>query len=67
MNWRNEGGADRVVRVIIGLALLAVGLFRLHGAGAVVLDIVGVVVVLTGITGFCALYSLFGIKTCRRT
>lgn len=66
MNWRNEGGADRVIRVIIGIALLALGLFKVHGAGGVVLDVLGAVSLVTGLTGFCALYSLIGVKTCRR-
>jgi len=67
MGIRNEGGFDRVVRVILGIILLALGLLKAHGALGIVLDVVGVVVLLTGLTGFCALYRLIGVSTCRRT
>lgn len=59
----NESGADRAVRVIIGLILLGIGLFVARGAGAVIADIVGAVLLLTGLIGFCPLYRLFGIST----
>jgi hypothetical protein len=57
---RNEGSADRVVRVSLGLALLSlvfVGPQTLWG-------LVGVVPLLTGLIGSCPLYSLFGWSTC---
>lgn len=56
----NEGTADRVIRVMIGLALLSlvfVGPQSLWG-------LVGVVPLLTGLAGTCPLYSLLGINTC---
>lgn len=60
----NEGTVDRVLRVVIGLVLLGVGLFGASGAGAIVADVVGAVLLLTGLIGFCPLYRLFGISTC---
>jgi len=60
----NEGTVDRVLRVVIGLVLLGVGLSRVGGAGAVVAVVVGAVLLLTGLIGFCPLYRLFGISTC---
>ena len=61
----NEGPIDRVVRVAAGVALLAVALLGVVAfplswiAGAI-----GLVLVATGGTGFCPLYSLRGVSTC---
>ena len=59
----NEGTADRILRVIAGLAIIIVlGVF-LPGAEKW-WALVGLVPLITGLTGFCALYTLLGIKTC---
>lgn len=58
---RNEGKIDRILRVIVGLALIALALtgkFTPWGW-------VGVVPLLTGLVGTCPLYSLLGINTCK--
>ena len=60
---KNVGTIDRVVRVIVGLALLSL-LFVLEGA-ARWFGLVGVVLLLTALAGSCPAYSLFGIRTCR--
>ena len=58
----NEGTVDRGVRVAAGLALLA-----LAATGTVgVWGWIGVVPLLTGALGFCPLYAVLGITTCRR-
>ena len=64
---RNEGILDRVVRVTLGLVLLPAGLFLLGGlqgsvAGLVVIGL-GTIGLITGITGVCPTYYLFGIST----
>ncbi len=56
----NEGNIDRIIRVIVGLALIAmvyVGPMTPWGW-------VGLVPLLTGAFGFCPLYKILGIKTC---
>lgn len=58
---RNIGDIERVVRIVVGLAILSlvvVGPQTLWG-------LVGLVPVLTGVTGWCPPYSLLGINTCR--
>ncbi len=64
---KNEGSADRVIRVVGGLLLIAVGLFLLSGVEASVVGIVvaafGGWLVVTGATGFCPLYVPLGITT----
>jgi hypothetical protein len=54
---------DRTLRVILGLAILALplGVYGLDHAYA--WGWVGVLPLLTGLWGFCPAYKLFGIKT----
>jgi O-antigen/teichoic acid export membrane protein len=65
---KNESGLDRIIRVILA-AVIAVLYFTgvLSGTWAIVLGIVGVVLLITGLTGFCALYKLFGISTLKKS
>ncbi len=57
----NEGTVDRVLRVVIGAALIAWTLFF----GGPVWAWIGIVPLLTGAIGSCPLYSLIGINTCK--
>ena len=57
----NIGGTDRMIRLIVGLALMlcaAVGVIGSWGW-------LGVVPFSTAILKFCPFYSLFGFNTCR--
>lgn len=59
---RNIGDIERVIRVVVGLGILSlvfVGPQTLWG-------LVGLVPVLTGVTGWCPPYQLLGISTCKR-
>ncbi len=56
----NEHPGERVLRVVLGLALI--GLAVSGGIGA--WGYIGVVLLLTGIIGSCPLYSVFGFSTC---
>jgi hypothetical protein len=64
---RNVGGFDRGVRLLLGVALVAAGLFFARGISGASLGIfvavVGLVGLLSGITGRCPLYALLGIST----
>jgi hypothetical protein len=55
----NEGSADRVVRVLIGVALVALAITK-----GWLWAWIGVVPILTGAFGVCPLYSVLGINTC---
>jgi hypothetical protein len=59
----NEGTIDRVVRLILGVALLAVALFVLEGAAAVVVGVVAFIPIITGAVGYCPLYAVAHIRT----
>jgi hypothetical protein len=59
----NESRLDRAIRAILGIALLGIGIGLLHGVLEILFIIVGAISLITGITGFCALYRLLGINT----
>lgn len=61
----NVGSADRIVRVVIGLALLSL-LFLLNG-NARWWGLIGVVPLITAAFRFCPFYRLVGLNTCRLT
>lgn len=60
----NEGSLDRIIRVIIGLIVLSLW-FVLQG-NAKYFAIIGLIPLITGIIGWCPLYSIFGINTNKR-
>lgn len=55
----NVGFIDRVVRIILGCAILGAGYYFKNWWG-----LVGAVPVLTGLFGFCPAYLPFGLSTC---
>jgi hypothetical protein len=57
----NEGMIDRVLRVIVGLALIAIVFIGPQTPWGWV----GLVPLLTGLVGTCPLYSVLGIRTCK--
>ncbi|MCG2802107.1 MAG: DUF2892 domain-containing protein [Cellulomonas sp.] len=62
----NESGIDRGVRAVLGLAAAGAGIAVGAGTlGGIVLLVVAVVLVGTAAVGFCPLYRLFGVSTCR--
>ena len=62
---QNEGNTDRIIRLILGVILVAAG-FYFHGVTAIVLWVIGGIALFTGATGFCLLYMPFGISTKKR-
>ena len=59
----NMGSTDRIIRVVLGIILLAVGFFSLGGVWGIVLGIVGVILLVTAAIGWCPLYLPFKINT----
>ncbi len=58
----NEGAWDRILRVIVGLAIISLVFIGPQTPWAWF----GVVPLITGLVGFCPAYALFGIRTCGR-
>lgn len=58
---QNVGGIDRILRIVVGVALLVWGFLLsqpINYWGAI-----GVIPLFTALIGWCPAYSLFGIKT----
>ncbi len=61
----NVGVLDRIIRVVLGLALLAFALGLIApGASYAWVGWIGVVPLATALLGSCPLYSVFGFATC---
>ena len=56
----NVGGIDRILRIVVGLALIALTLTGTIG----VWGWIGVVPIATAAMGFCPLYTVLGMSTC---
>ena len=60
---QNEGTLDRVIRVVIGSVALLAAYFWLGGTAQLVAYIVGAIALVTGLIGFCGIYTILGIST----
>ncbi|MDM7951106.1 DUF2892 domain-containing protein [Hydrogenophaga sp.] len=57
---KNVGGIDRIIRITVGLGLIAAA-----AAGAIgVWGYVGLVPLATGLMGWCPPYAMLGFNTC---
>jgi len=56
----NVGGIDRIIRVVIGLALISLVFIGPQTAWGWI----GLVPLVTAAFSFCPLYAIIGIKTC---
>lgn len=59
----NVGNTDRSLRIVAGLLILSLYFFL--GEGTRWLALIGLVPLVTGLAGWCPLYTLLGIRTCR--
>lgn len=62
---KNENNTDRIVRGVVAVAA-AIGAALTSGALSIVLWVVAAIMAVTAVAGFCPLYTLFGINTCKR-
>jgi hypothetical protein len=60
----NESGLDRIIRTVAGIALIVLFIANVvSGSLGIIALVVGIVLLLTGLVGFCPLYSLLKIRT----
>ncbi|MFZ2125712.1 MAG: DUF2892 domain-containing protein [Candidatus Saccharimonadales bacterium] len=60
----NESTTDRITRIVLGIILILTGwLIFSNDTIGIILDVLGAIALVTGITGFCMLYKVFGINT----
>ena len=57
----NEGSIDRIVRIAVGVILLSLVFIGPQSPWGWI----GVVPLVTGLSGWCPAYTLFGINTCK--
>ena len=60
---KNVGGIDQKLRIAAGLVILA--LFFVLDEPARWWTLLGLVPLSTGLAGWCPLYTIFGIRTCK--
>ncbi len=58
----NVGKKDKIARIILGVVVIGAGVVTGSWWGAI-----GLVPLLTGLTGRCPAYRLFGFSTCSKT
>lgn len=56
---QNVGNPERIARVLVGVAICAVGVYYQSWWG-----LIGLVPIATGATGYCPPYQVLGINTC---
>jgi fatty acid desaturase len=62
----NVGMIDRMVRIVIGVALIALAMGYIPAFAPQIWGWLGVVPLVTGVLGTCPVYSLIGMNTCAR-
>ncbi|MBW8849364.1 MAG: DUF2892 domain-containing protein [Xanthomonadales bacterium] len=60
---KNVGSVDKILRIVVGLGLLSL-LFVLD-APMKYLGLIGLVPLATSLMGWCPLYTLLGVNTCK--
>lgn len=63
---KNVGSTDKIIRILVGVVLLALAFVSLGGfatAGGVIATVVGVVLIATAVINFCPAYRLLGLRT----
>ncbi|GAC1513068.1 MAG: hypothetical protein NVS2B16_17120 [Chloroflexota bacterium] len=50
----------RIVRIVAGLALIAVGLFAIKGTTGIIVAVIGVVPLLAGVMNVCLIAAIIG-------
>lgn len=62
---KNIGKFDSIIRYIIALvAAILIFTNTLTGTAAIIAGVIGAAMLITGLIGWCGLYSLFGMSTC---
>lgn len=63
----NVGGTERIVRLVLGVVLIALGFFALSGTLQIIGYLIGAIMLITGITKYCPLNTLMGRNSCKVT
>jgi hypothetical protein len=58
---QNVGGFDKIARIIVGIALIAFAFYTNQ-----LIAYIGIIPLVTGLIGFCPLYTLFGYSSAKK-
>lgn len=58
---KNVGSIDKIVRIILGIVIAAAGYYYQSWWG-----LLAIIPLVTAFVGFCGLYPIFGISTCKK-
>ena len=62
---KNMGGADRIIRIVVAIAVGLLFYFNIiSGALGYGLIIIAAIFLLTSFVSFCPIYSIFGLNSC---
>ncbi len=61
---QNLGKIDRTARLVLGIILVACGIYMSSSMGLIV-GLIGLIPLTTGIAGNCPLYTLFKFSSCK--
>lgn len=61
----NVGTIDKVARIVVGAALIALTFVGPFTATLYPWGLIGIVPLVTGLIGWCPAYSILGIRTCK--
>lgn len=62
----NVGNIDRVIRAIVGIALVLAFFMGSGGVAGWIMLVLGIIALATAAMSSCPLYSILGISTCQR-
>ena len=61
--YQNESQIDRMVRFVLGIALIVLGYTMFTGVIQIVIYVLAFVALFTSVTGFCLIYKILRIST----
>jgi len=60
----NVGGIDKLLRIVVGIVLLALTFVLKTEQGLWMWGLIGIVPLATGLMGWCPFYPLIGLNSC---
>lgn len=66
MTFTNESASDRLIRLVLGIAFGYAAWVTWPGTVGVVFAVIATVALVTGLVGWCAVYTLFGFSTTKK-
>jgi len=63
---KNESTLDRVIRAVVSIIILYAAYTMLTGIVALIVYIIGVLLMISAITGYCHLYKIIGKSTLKQ-